>query len=57
MKTILIIDEVGQASIYYPVSYCDFLEASDLDLETKVLLVTNAASEKDKQQLTKVRGG
>lgn len=53
MKTILIIDEVGQASIYNPVSYCDFLEASDL--ETKVLLVTNAASEKDKQQLTKVR--
>lgn len=51
MKTILILDEVGQASIYKPVSYCDFLE--DADSEIRVLLLTNVASEKDKKILTK----
>ena len=51
MKTILIIDEVGQASIYNPVSYSDFIDLND---SVRLLLITNAASENDKKLCPKV---
>lgn len=51
MKTILILDEVGEASMYNPVSYSDLLDPDD---NVQIFLITNAASTQDKEQLTKV---